>query len=164
MTQTAARGSTISRYGRWATRRRCARLAHVDGVGRGAASLTGRAAEGHRSQALWAADCAERVLPLFEEQYPDDDRPRRAIEAARAWARGEIRVGEARTAALAAHAAARDAAAAGQLAASAAARAAGHAAATAHVASHARAVTFYAEKVEGYAKTGLVTRERRPRP
>jgi hypothetical protein len=118
----------------------------------------------HTSQALSAADCAERVLPYFEEAFPDDDRPRKAVEAARAWARGEIRVSEARTAALAAHAAARDAAAAGQLAACAAARAAGHAAATAHVASHARAVTFYAEKVEGYAKTGLVTRERRPRP
>jgi hypothetical protein len=118
----------------------------------------------HRSQALWAADCAERVLPCFEDVFPGDDRPRKAIEAARAWARGEIRVGEARTAALVAHAAARDAAAAGQLAACAAARTAGHAAATAHVATHARAVTFYAEKVEGYVKTGLVTRERRPRP
>jgi hypothetical protein len=117
-----------------------------------------------RSQALWAADCAERVLPYFGDVFPGDDRPRKAIEAARAWARGEIRVGEARAAALAAHAAARDAAAANYPAACAAARAAGHAAATAHVASHARAVTFYAEKVEGYAKTGLVTRERRPRP
>jgi len=46
-----------------------------------------------RSLALWAADCAERVLPYFEEKYPRDDRPRKAIEAARAWARGEIRVG-----------------------------------------------------------------------
>ncbi|MEK6236886.1 MAG: TIGR02996 domain-containing protein, partial [Planctomycetales bacterium] len=32
---------------------------------------------------LFAADCAERVLPLFEAVYPDDDRPRKAIEAAR---------------------------------------------------------------------------------
>jgi hypothetical protein len=130
----------------------------------GAASSTARTAEDQRLQALRAADCAERVLPLFDEQYPDDDRPRRAIEAARAWACGEIRVSEARTAALAAHAAARDAAAAGQLAACAAARAAGHAAATAHVASHARGVMYYVEKVEGYVKTGLVTRERRLRP
>jgi hypothetical protein len=57
-----------------------------------------------RSQALWAADCAERVLPLFEEQYPDDDRPRRAIEAARAWARGEVLQGEAATTPVGAHA------------------------------------------------------------
>ena len=39
---------------------------------------------------LFAADCAEHVLPIYEAAYPDDDRPRRAIEAARAFARGEI--------------------------------------------------------------------------
>jgi hypothetical protein len=33
----------------------------------------------------FAADCAERVLPKFEERYPDDKRPRKALEAARAW-------------------------------------------------------------------------------
>jgi hypothetical protein len=106
------------------------------------------ALQDHRAQALWAADCAERVLTHFEQEFPDDDRPRKAIEAARAWARGEIRVGEARAAALAAHAAARDAAAAGQQAACAAARAAGHAAATAHVVTHAVCVTYYAKKAE----------------
>jgi len=37
-----------------------------------------------------AADYAERVLSLFEVDYPDDDRPRKAIEATRAVARGEI--------------------------------------------------------------------------
>ena len=57
-----------------------------------------------RTVARWAADCAEHVLPLFERSRPDDERPRQAIEAARAWARGEIRVGAARAAALAAHA------------------------------------------------------------
>ncbi len=98
----------------------------------------------HTSQALEAADCAERVLPLFESRFPNDDRPRRAIEAARAWARGEIRVGAARSAALGAHAAARDAA--GYPTACAAARAAGHAAATAHVITHARAAALYADK------------------
>jgi hypothetical protein len=99
---------------------------------------------GRRAQAAWAADCAERVLPYFEEAFPDDDRPRKAVEAARAWARGEIRVSEARTAALAAHAAARFAAE--RPAACAAARAAGHAAATAHVVGHARHAAAYAKK------------------
>ena len=32
---------------------------------------------------LWAIACAELVLPIFEEKYPDDDRPRLAIEAAK---------------------------------------------------------------------------------
>ncbi len=39
---------------------------------------------------LFAADCAEHVLPIFEAKRPNDDRPRKAIEAARAFARGEI--------------------------------------------------------------------------
>jgi len=95
----------------------------------------------HRDLALWAADCAEHVLPHFEQRHPEDSRPRQAIEAARAWARGEIDVGSARAAALEAHAAAR---AAAEPSARAAARAAGHAAATGHVADHARAAASYA--------------------
>lgn len=43
-----------------------------------------------RTARLFAADCAERVLPIFERERPGDDRPRLAIEAARAFARGEI--------------------------------------------------------------------------
>lgn len=38
---------------------------------------------------LFACDCAERVLPLFESERPEDRRPREAIEVARAFARGE---------------------------------------------------------------------------
>jgi hypothetical protein len=64
----------------------------------------------HGSLSLWPADCAEHVLPCFEEERPKDDRPRNAVEAGRAWARGEIAMGEARAAAFAAHAADRDAA------------------------------------------------------
>lgn len=101
-----------------------------------------------KALAVWAADCAEHVLPLFEKEHPQDDRPHRAIEAARAFARGEIRVGVARSAALAAHAAARAATAP---AAIAAARAAGHAAATAHVARHALGPVMYATKAAGFA-------------
>jgi hypothetical protein len=97
----------------------------------------------HRLLALWAADCAEHVLPYFEDKHQQDRRPRQAIEAARAWARGEIKCGEARAAALAAHAAARQA---DDDAARAAARAAGHAAATSHVATHARGAASYAVK------------------
>ena len=35
---------------------------------------------------FFAADCAESVLHLFEKRYPNDSRPRKAIEAARATA------------------------------------------------------------------------------
>lgn len=99
------------------------------------------AARDQRALALWAATCAERVLPLFEQVCPNDDRPRRAIAAARAWARGELSIGEARARALRAHAAAR---ATSDQVACAAARAAGHAAATAHAAGHARHAAAYA--------------------
>jgi len=97
----------------------------------------------HRALALWAADCAEHVLPYFEKERPRDDRPRKAIKVGRAWARGVIKVGEARKAALDAHAAARGV---NQAAARAAARSAGHAAATTHVAGHAPHAADYAVK------------------
>jgi immunity protein 5 of polymorphic toxin system len=102
----------------------------------------------HRSLALLAADCAGRVLPYFEGEHPGDERPRRAIEAGQAWARGEIKVGEARAAAIAAHASAREGDGA---AARAAARATGHhAAATAHMAVHARHAANYAARAVAY--------------
>lgn len=95
----------------------------------------------HKSLALWAADCAEHVLPYFEKEYPKDNRPRKAIEAGRAWVRGGITISEVRTIAFAAHAAARNA---NHIAARAVARSAGHAAATAHVATHAPHAAGYA--------------------
>ena len=96
-----------------------------------------------RLLAFWAADCAGHVLPFFEGKHPQDDRPCKAIEAARAWARGEMACGAARAAAIAAHAAARND---NEDAARAAARAAGHAAATGHMAGHARHAAAYAVK------------------
>jgi hypothetical protein len=108
----------------------------------------------HRLLGLWAADCAEHVLPYFEENYSEDDRPRKALEAGRAWARGEIACGKARAAAVAAHTAAR---AADEGAARAAARAAGHAAATAHMAGHARHAAAYAVNAATAAGTASAT-------
>jgi hypothetical protein len=106
----------------------------------------------HKTLVIWATDCAEHVLPYFEEKYPKDNRPRKAIEAGRAWIRGEIAMSEARTAAFAAHAAARDA---NTDAARAAARAAGHAAATAHVADHAVHAATYAARATGHTVDSL---------
>ena len=99
----------------------------------------------HRLLAGWAADCVEHVLPLFTAKYPDDDRPGLAIETARAWSRGEVGVGEARAAAVAAHAAARSAS---DDAARAVARAAGHAVATAHMADHSLGVVYAVRAVK----------------
>ncbi|MCP5533710.1 MAG: hypothetical protein H7A49_06140 [Akkermansiaceae bacterium] len=94
----------------------------------------------HRALACWAAECAERVLPLFEA-VSSDSRPREAIATARRWAEGDATVGEARKASVAAHAAARETK---DPAAVAAARAAGHAVATAHMADHSLGGALYA--------------------
>lgn len=96
----------------------------------------------HKLLALWAATCAEHVLPLFEAVRPDDSRPRYAIEQIRAWARGEILMSQARTAAGHANAAARDLKGAPRHAAFAA----GQAAAVAHVAAHELGAAAYAIK------------------
>lgn len=98
-----------------------------------------------RSLATWAADCAERVLPLFEKAYPEDDRPRRAIEACRTWVcTGVFEMSDIRGTSLAAHAAAREAKE--NDVACFAARAAGQAVATAHVPQHALGDAYYALK------------------
>ena len=94
----------------------------------------------HHLLAVWAAGCAQHVLHYFEEAHPDDTRPRRAIEQAYAWARGEISMLQAREAAYAAHAAAREAIGAAREAA----RAAGHAVAVAHMADHELGGSAYA--------------------
>jgi len=95
--------------------------------------------DGHHLLAVWAADCAEHVLGLFEAERPDDDRPRRAIELGRAWARGEVSWWDARAAGGHANAAARDL----RGAARHAAYAAGQAAAVGHVAAHELGAAAY---------------------
>ena len=96
----------------------------------------------HHLLALWASACAEHVLPLFESAQPWDPRPRYAIEQARAWVRGEIKMTQSRTAAGHAMGAARDL----RGAARHAAYAAGQAAAVAHVAAHELGAAAYALK------------------
>jgi hypothetical protein len=94
----------------------------------------------HHLLAIWAADCAQHVLHHFEQARPGDDRPRRAIELARAWARGEIPMKQAHKTAFIANAAARDVSGAARMAA----LAAGQAVAVAHVAAHELGAAAYA--------------------
>jgi thymidine phosphorylase len=96
----------------------------------------------HRLLALWAADCALRVLHLFEQASPGDDRPRHAIDMGRAWARGEVTMTQARSAGGHANAAARELSGAPRHAA----YAAGQAGAVAHVAAHELGAAAYAIK------------------
>jgi hypothetical protein len=97
----------------------------------------------HRTLALWACDCAERVQSYFDRAHPADARPRLAIEAGRRWAAtGKFEMREIRRLTLAAHASARSAKE--FTAARSAARAAGQAVATAHASGHALAAAIYA--------------------
>jgi RimJ/RimL family protein N-acetyltransferase len=111
--------------------------------------------------ALWAADCAKHVLPYFEDKYPNDDRPRKAIEAARKWAEtGVFKMVDIRKASLDAHAAAKTVK---EEDAKYAAHAAGQAVASAHVPTHALGSSLYgirsAAVHSGIVEDGLI-RER----
>lgn len=96
----------------------------------------------HHRLAIWAADCAQHVLPLFEDVQPHDDRPRQALERVRAWTRGEITMSQSRAAGGHAMAAARALSGAARYAAFAA----GQAAVVAHVAAHELGAAAYAIK------------------
>jgi hypothetical protein len=85
--------------------------------------------ESLRALGSWAADCAERALPVYEKLTGADSRPRAAIEGIRVFAAGGKRTAQLRTLALAAMAAAREV---NDPAAAAAARAAGLAASSAY--------------------------------
>lgn len=91
--------------------------------------------------AIWAADCAERVLPYFEDRYPEDNRPGKTIAALHEWIRtGVFSMAVIRKASLGAHAAAK-----GKKETDAvfAAHAAGQAVGTAHVVTHALGASLY---------------------
>jgi hypothetical protein len=101
-----------------------------------------------RIVAGWAADCAQRVLWLFEAEAPGDSRPRAAIARARAFARGELDVAEEIRRRFVGGAAAREVA---TPAAAAAAKAAGQAAAIPHMGAHALGAAAYAAMAAGLA-------------
>ena len=96
--------------------------------------------EHHRLLAIWAAKCAEHVLHYFEREYPEDDRPKKAIELAKAWANQEITVTDSKVGAWEANNAARGKSGPAKYAA----LAAGQAAAVAHVAAHELGAAAYA--------------------
>ncbi|OGG02408.1 hypothetical protein A2Z33_05095 [Candidatus Gottesmanbacteria bacterium RBG_16_52_11] len=99
----------------------------------------------HKTLAIWAIDCAERVLPYFEEQYPEDQRPRKAIEALHEWIKsGMFSMAVIRKASLDSHTAAKEIG--NDNPASSAAHAAGQTVATAHVPRHAYGSAVYAQQ------------------
>lgn len=104
----------------------------------------------HQLLAMWAAQCAEHVLHLFETEESLDTRPRDAIDAARAWARGEMMMMEARARGGHAMGAARPLRGAARFAA----YAAGQAACVVHVPEHDLGAAAYAIKAVQTANPG----------
>ena len=99
----------------------------------------------HKTLAIWAIDCAERVMPYFEEKYPQDHRPRQALETLKTWIyTGVFKMAVIRKASLDSHAAAREVGE--DSPARSAARAAGQAVATAHVPRHSYGSAIYAQQ------------------
>lgn len=101
-----------------------------------------------RLVAEWAAACAERVLPLFEAECPNDNRPRDAIARTWAFARGELDTAAEIRRRFGGGSAAGDAT---SHAAAAAARAAGQASAVCHMGAHALGAAAYAVKAASLA-------------
>lgn len=94
----------------------------------------------HRTIVMWAFDCAQAPLALFEAKYPKELRPRKALELSEAWARGKIKMPEARRAILDAHKAAKEIEDKEYVAL---VHAIGHACATVHTETHALGLVFY---------------------
>lgn len=101
--------------------------------------------------AKWAIDYAEQVmLPVWNRS--DDLRPHQALQAAREWLSGAVKLPVVKAQILKCHAAAREAE--NDPAAQAAARAIGHCASTVHSARHCIGLAFYGALAVAYADLG----------
>jgi hypothetical protein len=104
--------------------------------------------------AHWAVDYAEQViLPLWNKHSRMDDlRPQNALNAAREWLSGTIKLPQAKSVILECHSAAREAD--GNPVAQAAARAIGQSASTTHSARHCIGLVFYGALAVAYSQLG----------
>ncbi|MGE5607267.1 MAG: putative immunity protein [Bacteroidota bacterium] len=104
--------------------------------------------------AHWAIDYSERViLPLWSKHYLDDLRPQKALNAARDWLSGAIKLPQAKEAILECHAAACEAD--GNPVAQAAARAIGQSVSTIHSARHCIGLALYGAIAVAYDTLGI---------
>lgn len=104
--------------------------------------------------ANWCVSYAEEhILPVYEKAYPDDARPKTALNAARDWLDGKIKLPVAKKIILDCHAAAREAEP--DPAAQAAARAVGQSAATIHTPTHSLGLAFYGAAAIAYDRIGI---------
>lgn len=64
--------------------------------------------QNHRVTALWAFDFAAESIAVLKEKYPQENRPQEALEAAREWAAGKIKMRRAQRKILDCHAFAKE--------------------------------------------------------
>lgn len=103
--------------------------------------------------ANWMVDyCEQVILPLWNKHYPDDQRPENALNAARKWLSGIIKLPEAKSVILECHAAAREAEE--NPVPQAAARAIGQSASTIHSARHCIGLVLYGALAVAYDTLG----------
>lgn len=101
----------------------------------------------------WVVDYAMSViLPLWNKHYPSDERPGKALTAAREWLSGSIKLPQAKQFILACHAAARESE--GNTVAQASARAIGQSASTIHSAQHCIGLALYGALAVAYDSLG----------
>lgn len=99
----------------------------------------------------WCCNYAENaMLPIYQKHFPADKRPVEAIDAAKNWLDGKIKLPEAKKMILACHEAAREAE--NNAVAQAAVRAIGQAASSIHTATHALGIAFYGAMAVAYNK------------
>jgi hypothetical protein len=105
--------------------------------------------------ANWCLDYTKaHILPIYEKHMPGDDRPRHAIDAAREWLDGKVKLPYVKKIILdECHAAARELDS--NPTAQAAARACGQAAATIHAPTHSLGLTLYGALAAAYDKLGI---------
>lgn len=94
----------------------------------------------HRTLAMWAFDCVQIPLVAFEEKYPNEYRPRKALELCKEWAKGMIKMPIAKRAILEAHTVAKEIDDQEYVAL---VHAIGQGVATVHVETHALGLVFY---------------------
>jgi len=103
----------------------------------------------------WCLEYAEnKILPLFEKYYPKDDRPRKALNAARDYINGKVKFPIVKNIILNdCHAAARELN--NNPSAQAAARAVGQGSAVVHTLTHSLGLYFYAAAAVAYDRVGV---------
>ena len=96
--------------------------------------------QNRRTLVLWALTCVQEPAALLQTRYPEDSRPRQAVELATAWAAGSIKMPLAKHGILAVHAMAKEVAAAAD---AALCHAVGQGCAAVHTEGHAIGLALY---------------------